>query len=84
MFRVTFKGEDNTRHSIIPARRPDVPAPEEKVEEITVPGRDGILTISEGIYKQIVIPIEFNFMSEPDEWGRTFRRAKKWLAPSWP
>lgn len=82
MFRVTFKGEDSTRHSIIPVRRPDVPAPEENIEEITVPGRDGILTISEGTYKQIVIPIEFNYMSDPDRWGEIFRRAKKWLTGS--
>lgn len=82
MFRVTFKGEDSTRHSIIPVRRPNIPAPEERVEEIKVPGRDGVLTISEGIYEQITIPVEFNFMSEEDEWGKTFRRAKKWLTGS--
>lgn len=82
MFRVTFKGEDSERHSIIPVRRPDIPAAEENIKEIRVPGRDGVLTISEGTYKQIVIPIEFNFMSDPDEWGNTYRRAKKWLTGS--
>ena len=79
MFRVTFNGEDSLQYSIIPVRRPSIPAPEERVEEIEIPGRDGVLTISDGIYKQIVIPVEFNFMSRPDEWAATYRGAKKWI-----
>ena len=79
MFRVTFDGEDSLQYSIIPVRRPSIPAPEERIEEIEIPGRDGVLTISDGIYKQIVIPVEFNFMSRSDEWSATYRGAKKWL-----
>lgn len=82
MFQVTFKGEDSIKHYIIPVRRPNIPVPEERIEEIEVPGRSGILTISDGVYEQIVIPVEFNFMSRPDEWGKIFRRAKKWLTGS--
>lgn len=82
MFRVTFDGEDSLQYSIIPVRRPSIPAPEERIEEIEIPGRDGVLTISDGIYKQIVIPVEFNFMSRSDEWSATYRGAKKWLTGS--
>lgn len=82
MFSVSYNNESCLRYGIIPVRRPSVPAPEEKIEEVEVPGRNGILTISEGLRNAITIPIEFNFMSTPNHWGDTYRKAKRWLSGS--
>lgn len=59
--------------------RPSIPAPEENVEFITVPGRDGNLTIRDGTVKDIVINITFTFCTKPELFAETFRKAKKWL-----
>lgn len=81
-FDVSFKGEKAAKYRLIVARRPDIPAPEENVEEIQVPGRSGALIERPGTYKPITIPIAFNFMADPDRWAETFRKAKEWLSGS--
>lgn len=80
MFNVSYNNESCLEYGIIPVRRPNIPAPEEKVEEVEIPGRNGVLIISEKLYKSISILIEFNFMSKPNRWGETYRKAKKWLS----
>lgn len=82
MFSVSYNNENCLGYGIIPVRRPSIPAPEEKIEEVEVPGRNGVLTISEGLYNAITIPVEFNFMSAPSRWGETYRKAKRWLSGS--
>lgn len=82
MFNISFKNESCIGYRIIPVRRPSIPAPEERIEEVEIPGRNGILTITEGLYDPITIPVEFNFMAKPDECGEVFRVAKKWLSGS--
>lgn len=80
MFNVSYNNESCLEYGIIPVRRPNIPAPEEKVEEVEIPGRNGVLIISEKLYESISILIEFNFMSKPNRWGETYRKAKKWLS----
>lgn len=82
MYSVSFNGANCLQYGILPVRRPDIPAPEEEIEEITIPGRDGILTEPGGRYLPIVIPVEFNFLQEPEKWAGTFRAAKKWMRGS--
>lgn len=82
MYSISFNGKNCLQYGILPVRRPDIPAAEKEVEEITIPGRDGILTESKERYLPVVISIEFNFMKEPDEWAGAFRKAKKWLQGS--
>lgn len=82
MYEVSFKDGKSTDYRILPIKRPNIPAPEKRVSEITIPGRDSVLLQEDGTYKPIVIPIEFNFMSAPDEWSDTYRKAKKWLSGS--
>ena len=82
MFEISFKEESCAKYGVIPVRRPDIPAPEERIEEISVPGRDGILTSSEGLYDTIVIPVEMNFMCSKRDWSGVYRKAKKWLSGS--
>lgn len=82
MYSISFNGVNCLQYGILPVRRPDIPAPEEEIEEITIPGRDGILIETKERYKPIVIPVEFNFMQDPDKWAGTFRKAKRWLRGS--
>lgn len=79
MYNLSFNGENYARYSIIPARRPSVPAPEMRVEETEIPGMDGTLTEIDGTYENIVIPVEFNFLVPPDQWMDAYRKAKRWL-----
>ena len=57
--------------------RPDIPAPEWDFEEVEVPGRDGNLTLDKKRYKNIEIPIEFNYIGKEEEWAQKWRAAKK-------
>lgn len=82
MYKISFKGEDVSRFGIIPARRPSVPAPEIRVTETEVPGRDGALVETDGCYEAITIPIEFNYLVSPDKWMDAYRKAKRWLTGS--
>lgn len=82
MYNIYFNGICCEQYQIIPTRRPSVPAPERRIREIEISGRDGILTESEGDYSPITIPVEFNFLASPETWMGVFRKAKKWLRGS--
>lgn len=82
MYNISFKNENCAKYSIIPVRRPSVPAPEMRVEETEIPGMDGTLIETDGTYNNIVIPVEFNFLVAPDKWMAAYRRAKRWLTGS--
>lgn len=82
MFSTEFKGEKDVDHHVLTVRRPSIPAAEERIEEIEIPGRNGGLTSSSGLYDNIVIPVEFNFMSAPSNWNEVYRKVKKWLSGS--
>lgn len=82
MFSVSYNNESCLGYGIIPVRRPSIPAPEERIEEIKIPGRNGVLVVSENLYNAISIRVEFNFMSKSNEWAETYRKAKRWLSGS--
>ncbi len=82
MFSVSYNNESCLGYGIIPVRRPSIPAPEERIEEIEIPGRNGVLVVSENLYNAISIRVEFNFMSKSNEWAETYRKAKRWLSGS--
>jgi phage-related protein len=82
MFSTEFKGEKDVDHHVLTVRRPSIPAAEERIEEIEIPGRNGGLTSSSGLYDNVVIPVEFNFMTAPSNWNEVYRNVKKWLSGS--
>ena len=82
MYDIFFNGTRATSLGILPVRRPSVPSPEPNYEEITIPGRDGSLIVSEGTYKPITVTVEFNFWKKPDRWAYAFREAKRWIKGS--
>lgn len=59
--------------------RPSIPVPEENIEFITIPGRDGSLTIRDGTVKDITISVTFVFRAKSKLFAETFRKTKKWL-----
>lgn len=82
MFSVEYNEKSCLEFGILPVTRPSIPAPEENIEEITIPGRDGALIESEGSHKPITIPVEFNFFTDPEKVNEKYRAAKKWLSGS--
>ena len=54
----TFKGVDSRTKNIIVNEYPPRILPKSRTTEITVPGRNGSLTIDEGAYDSIVLPCE--------------------------
>ena len=82
MYDISYNGESCAKYGIIPVRRPSVPAPEIRMSETEIPGRDGALIESDATYKPITIPVEFNFLVPEDKWMATFREAKRWISGS--
>lgn len=82
MYNIMYNGESCNRYSIIPARRPSVPAPELRVTETEIPGMDGVLVETDNTYMPITIPVEFNFLVPPNKWMDAYRKAKRWLTGS--
>lgn len=78
-YDIEYAGELAEDYDIYIIERPDVPVPEIDREQITIPGRDGDLYMSDKTVKDIQIHINMNFMTEPDRWGEKFREAKAWL-----
>lgn len=87
MYDISFNDVRASSIGILPVRRPSVPAPEPRFEEITIPGRDGLLILLDGVneevtYNSITISVEFNFWAKPHRWAEVFRAAKKWIKGS--
>lgn len=82
MYNILYKGVNCSRFGIIPARRPSVPAPEIRVTETEIPGRDGVLVETDGCYGTITIPVEFNYLVPSEKWMDAYRKAKRWLTGS--
>lgn len=87
MYDISFNDVRASFIGILPVRRPSVPAPEPRFEEITIPGRDGSLISIDGVngetvYNSITISVEFNFWAKPYRWAEVFRAAKKWIKGS--
>ena len=78
-YEVEYKNEGSRMHGLLPVRRPSIPAPERRVTETEIEGRDGVLVEDGETWEPLVIPVEFNFMTAPERWGETYRDAKKWL-----
>ena len=79
MYNISYKGTNCSGFGIIPERRPSVPAPEIRVTETEIPGRDGVLVETDGCFGTITIPVEFNYLVPPDKWMEAYRKAKRWL-----
>lgn len=57
----------------------NIPYPQERIQKIQVPGRDGDLTVIEKNREDIEIVIPLNYISPAENWSKVWREAKKWL-----
>ena len=63
-----------------PTKYPSIPAAVERISEVTIPGRDGVLKIKTGKYESTQIPIEFNYIGKEELWNERWRKVKQWLS----
>lgn len=57
----------------------NIPCPEDDLETIEIPGRDGVLVKDKKRKKPIQIEINFNYIAPKEKWHDIWRKAKKWL-----
>ena len=74
---VVYGNKTNLDFNLHVVTRPVKPSAEMQYEEINIPGREPLYR--ELYYKDIEVPISFNFVSKPCEWENDFRRIKKWI-----
>lgn len=79
MYQIEYAGHSGADFNVFPIRRPDIPAPQERVEALTIPGRDGGLIVREGTYDPLEIEVDLNFMERSSDWLGRFRELKRWL-----
>ena len=75
---ILYNDSTNLDVDLLIIDRPSKPSPEMEYEEVKVPG--GKTLYREKGYKDIDIPVSFNFLSKkPSDWDDDFRKSKKWL-----
>lgn len=73
---VVYNDKTNLDVNLLVVNRPPKPSPQMEYEEVKVPG--GKTLYREKGYKDIEIPVSFNFLSKYS-WDESFRQIKKWL-----
>lgn len=73
---IIYNNQTNLDINLLVSTRPPKPSPDMEYEEVKVPG--GKTLYREKGYKDIEIPVSFNFMSKYT-WDKDFRIIKKWL-----
>lgn len=78
-FFVIFNDTTDKEIGLNAIKRPDIPTPIQNIKEIPLDGRDGILTVNDGTYKNIEISVEYNFIDRID-FNNKSRAIKKWVS----
>lgn len=80
---IEYNGRKNTDLDIQVVQRPNIPVPVRRVKYITISGRDGSVTETDGTYEDISIKVLMNYLSSKDDnFMNTARAAKNWLTGS--
>lgn len=77
---IQFNNVRGSELGIYMKEKPSLPAALEKVEQVSIPGRDGNLLVRKGVYESTTIPVDFNYIGPEEKWGERWRNAKKWLS----
>lgn len=77
-YDISYGGIRAASLGICIAERPDLPAAEEDVEEIEIPGRDGALHIKNDRKKPIEIKVKMGYR-EKFQWQNRWQQVKNWL-----
>ncbi|MGL5512435.1 MAG: distal tail protein Dit [Sporomusa sp.] len=78
-YEIEYNGRTSKSYGFEVMQRPNIPAPVQRYTEVEAPGRDGKLHRFDGDIEDIEIEIMFNYLVEPNDWTKKFRKAKKWL-----
>lgn len=78
-FDVLIDGTSCNSMGILCVKRPDFPAPQKRYNELEILGKDGKLYQDTGLYDDVDIPIEFNYMDQVQNWGERWREAKSFF-----
>lgn len=82
MFNINFNNKNSfDDFGLIIERRPIVPAPKRRINQIQVLGRNGSLTEDEGTYEDMEIPVNFAFVDKDNVYEKA-RLVKDWLVGS--
>lgn len=79
MFYIILDDVSSLSKNIVISRRPSIPAPTPDYTDITVSGVDGSYTEFEGTYRNVTVPIEFNYITNSNNWHQVWRDIKAWL-----
>lgn len=77
MFNVILDNEIDKDIGIRCIKRPNIPCPVRKYREFEIEGRNGKLYEDLGVYDDIEIPVEYNFINI--DYHNTMRKVKKWM-----
>ena len=77
---VEFNNMLGSSIKVYPTKYPSIPAAIERISEVSIPGRDGVLKIRTGKYESTSIPIEFNYIGKDELWNERWRQVKQWLS----
>lgn len=77
---IEFNNMLSSSLGLFATKYPTIPAAEELIEEISIPGRSGSLHIRNKCFKETVIPVEFNYIGKEELWNERWRQAKEWLS----
>ena len=79
MYEITYRSISTSDMGVYVEHRPDVPASIERVDKVTIPGRDGDFLIRENGWEDIEIEGEMAFRTQADQWFSRWRSVKRWL-----
>ena len=78
-YDIAYNGISGKSIGVDVVKRPDVPVPEDRYEEVSIPGRDGLMYVYEEVIEDIEIAVELNFLTDADKWMEQAGKIKAWL-----
>lgn len=83
MFWMRFNDNKNTDFDVQVVERPNIPVPKKRVSYVTIPGKNGTLTKTDGTYENIQFDVKLNFLTRVKEsFMQRVRVLKMWLSGS--
>jgi putative phage tail component, N-terminal domain len=79
MYYFTIDDINCESKGIVVTRRPKMPAPVRNYKEYDIPGRNGKLYKDLETYDDMIVSIECNYITHPDNWHQRWRDIKRWL-----
>ena len=78
-YNIIYNGTSARDLGVLIVRRPSSPAPLPKTTSYNIAGRDGSLFESWGLFEDVPVYVEMNFMAPLNEWENEARKIRQWL-----